>query len=709
MIFDESREMAIFGRGDFFCHASRLVEVRPLRFEEVSLTPRRRQWDALVKRFHYLRYRRLPGQCLKYLIYSCRGELLAATGWHSSVWKLASRDQAIGWTVAERQRALGRIANNSRFVIFPWVKVVHLASHLLSRQVAHVREDWKRKYGQEVALLETFVDPTKFRGTCYRAANWICVGRTKGYGKTWQGFKYHGRIKEVYVYPLSSDLSEALGLMHRPEVAVNHQYHKTLAEAEQRRAQMAKVKAGWNMKGMPSFEMEPEDLPELVDAFGEYYLLFRDCFGRVENEELSRSYLQGLLSSLERKSVEPMALSLLGEKRVKALQRFMVLGSWEVEELGKRHRQEAARTISAPDGVWSVDGCDVPKKGTESVGVARQYCRRLGKVDNCQAGVFVGYASSKGHALVDRRLFLPERWFEQEYRERWVKCRIPEGTTFKTKPELALEMIQGLHQEGLFQARWVTGDDFFGRNPTFRDGLPKDLLYFLDIPSDTRVWKKRPEIVIPRPSKTGRRPKKPHLKRGEPDSILVSDLAKDASLSWHKVTVAEGAKGPIRAKVARVRVVLSEEGLPGKDLWLLIRRSLTDGEMKYAISNAPEDLPLQEMVRVSGLRWPIEQCFQEGKSEIGMDHYEHRSWDAWHRHMTFVFLAQLFLLRIRQRLKKKSSPDLAAGGAAHQGGVPDARVQEELRAGGLAVLSEAELDRVPLTSESETGGEKVTL
>jgi SRSO17 transposase len=224
---------------------------------------------------------------------------------------------------------------------------------------------------------------------------------------------------------------------------------------------MAKAEAGCNKKGMPCFEMDPEDLPELVKAFGEYYLLFRDCFGRVENEELSRSYLQGLLSSVERKSVEPMALSLLGEKRVKALQRFMALGSWEVEELGKRHRQEAAQTLSELGGVISADGCDFPKKGTESVGVARQYCGRLGKVDNCQAGVFIGYASSKGHALLDRRLFLPERWFTPEYRERRERCRILEGTTFKTKPELALEMIQALHREGFFQARWVTGDDFF--------------------------------------------------------------------------------------------------------------------------------------------------------------------------------------------------------------------------------------------------------
>lgn len=704
MKLDGSREVTTFGGGALCLSASSLAEVRPLRFEEVSRRPERREWDTLVKRYHYLGYRKLVGMHLKYLIYSCGGELLAATGWSSSVWKLRSRDQAIGWMAAERKRFLGRIANNSRFVIFPWVKIPHLASHLLGQQIRHVKKDWEQRYGVELALMETFVDPLRFRGTSYRAANWILVGRTQGYAKTRNGFEYHGQAKEVYVYPLTSNLSEAFGLPHRPEIPVNHQYYKTLAEDAQRRAQMALAKAGWNVKGMPSFQMDAGDLPELVKAFGEYYVLFRDCFGRVEHESLSRSYLQGLLSSLERKSTEPMALSLLGESRVSALQRFMNAGVWDAERAGQRHRQEAAKTVSEPGGVWSVDGSDFPKKGTESVGVSRQYCGRLGKIDNCQAGVFVGYASVQGHALVDRRLFLPERWFTSEFRERWEKCRIPEGTTFKTKPTLALEMIQALHQEGLFSARWVTGDDFFGRNWTFRDGLPKELLYLLDIPSDTRVWKKRPEIVIPRPFKVGHRPKTARLKRGELKSIPVSTLAKDRALHWQTVTVAEGAQGPIRAQIARIRIVESREGLPGEDLWLFLRKSLTDGQVKYAYSNAPEDIPIQEMIRVSGLRWPIEQCFQEGKSEIGMDHYEHRSWNAWHRHMTLVFLAQLFLLRIRRRLKKKSGANVAAGSAPGQSGIPHARVQAEVRLGNPAVLPEAELDRVPLTSESETGG-----
>lgn len=669
---------------------SQLSQVRPLRFEEVSRTLEGAQWDDLVKRHHYLGYQRLVGMHLKYLIYSSQGDLLAATGWSSSVWKLKSRDLAIGWSVPERLRFLRSVANNSRFVIFPWVKIPHLASHLLAQQVRLVKKDWERNYGVRLELLETFVDPSRFRATSYRAANWIYVGRTQGYAKTRNGFEYHGQTKEVYLYPLSTNVSEALGLKQRPEIPVNHHYYQTLAMAEQRRAQMAITKAEWDMKVPPSFAVELEDLPKLVRAFGEYYFLFRECFGRAEHEELSRVYLQGLMSSLERKSVEPIALTLLSESRVKALQKFISSAVWSAEKLGRRHRVEAAKTVSVKGGVFSVDGSDFPKKGKESVGVGRQYCGRLGKVDNCQAGVFVAYASSKGHALLDRRLFLPERWFEEEYRERWEKCRIPEDTAFKTKPELALEMIQGLCHEGLFDAQWVTGDDFFGRNPAFRNGLPAGLFYLLDVPCDTGVWKERPHTHVPL-TKTGRPRKNACLKKGEPKAIPVSALLKDPSVKWETVDVAEGSKGMVCAQIARIRVVLSCGGLPGEDCWIFIRKSLNDGQVRYALSNAEEDMPLKEMIRVSTLRWPIEQCFQEGKSEIGMDHYEHRSWQGWQRHMTFVFVAQLFLLRIRHQFKKKSGVDTATSSLIDESHPSRADVSQKIRPSDRAILSEEKL------------------
>jgi len=618
-----------------------------------------------MREHHYLGYGKSVG-CLKYLIYSREGMLLALTGWSAAVWKLRARDRAVGWGVEERQRYLGRVANNNRFLILPGVKIRHLASHVLARHVPVLERDWAVHYGEPLVLLETFVDGARFSGTSYKAANWIHVGTTKGYAREAGEFRYHGQRKEVYLYAVKKAYAQELGCAKAPEVSLRHDYLSFLPKRQTRGELMKLELSQWNKKCPAPMDLGEDDLSELMKELNAYHALYGECFGRVEHGPLSQMYLQGLLSNLPRKSVEPMAISVSGESRVTGLQKFIGTGVWETEVLAQKHRQQAARTVADPAGVFSLDGSDFPKKGKESVGVARQYCGRLGKIDNCQAGVFLAYASPKGYALLDRRLFLPEDWFSVEQKERWQKCRIPEDTTFKTKWELALGILAQTVASGLFPGRWVTGDDAYGMVPEFRRQLPKGLLCLLDIPCDTRVWTKRPETYLPRGSGKGRPFQKERVKPGQPKPLEVRKLAQDRSLLWKRVTISEGAKGPIEAEVARWRVVEAYGNFPGEELWVFFRRSLADGQIKYAFSNAPVDVPLQEMVRVSGLRWPIEQCFQEGKGEIGMDHYEHRSWDAWHRHMTFVFIAQLFLLRMRHHFKKKSGLDAAASGAAHE-------------------------------------------
>lgn len=681
-----------------FSPTGTLDEVLPVEFVEVSGTVRETLWDQLMNEHHYLGFDVLVGAHLKYLV-SSRGRLLAAIGWSSAVWKLKPRDVAIGWTPAQRQRHLPRLANNSRFLILPGIHIPCLASHILSMNIRFLKQDWNNRYGTSLALLETFVDPGKFKGTSYKAANWIHVGTTKGFSKDGRSFRFHGHPKEVFLYPLSSDFREQLGCDKPasdkdPLFPLTHRYLLSLTEFHSRRETMLLQHKGWNTKLPPPFKLNDGDLSLLVDEFRSYHRLFRDCFGRVEHEDLSRCYLQGLMSSLPYKSMEPIALSLMGTSRVKALQRFINAGVWDVEDLARRHREEAAKTLADPVGVISVDGCDFPKKGKESVGVARQYCGRLGKVDNCQAGVFLAYASPQGYALLDRRLFLPESWFSKEQKERRENCRIPDGTTFKTKTQLALEMIQQLHASALFPARWMTGDDSFGRSEDFLDQLPPGLLYLAHVPSDTRVWVKRPETVIPPYSGRGPHPKKACLKKGQPKALTVAAVAKDPSLHWQTVSLAEGAQGPIHAQVARLRVIESRNRLPGQERWLFLRRSLHSGEITYHLSNAPKETPLQEMIRVCTLRWPIEQCFQEGKSEIGMDHYEVRSWPAWHRHMTFVFLAQLFLLRLRHQLKKNSSPHAPSSRSLDERGYPHETVQQKVCVDPAPLLSEKKLCRV---------------
>lgn len=301
-------------------------------------------------------------------------------------------------------------------------------------------------------------------------------------------------------------------------------------------------------------------------------------------------------------------------------------------------------------GVLTVDSTEFPKKGKESVGVAPQYCGTLGKVENCQSGVFVGYSSPKGYGLVNCRLYMPEDWFTPEYAARRQNCGVPEDLTFQTKPAIALKLLQEVRASGRFPARWVACDAAFGRDAAFRDALAgQGYWYIARVPSDIQVFTAPPQMQVAPYRGRGRRPSK---LRPSPPPSSVAQVAAAPGMVWQPVTLAEGAKGPIVADIACLRVIEARDGLPHQELWLLVRRD-KDGGHQYWLSNAPPQVPLEEMVRTMVLRWPIEQCFQEGKGELGMDHYELRSWQGWHRHMMYVFLALLFLLEVRQTFVKK--------------------------------------------------------
>lgn len=219
---------------------------------------------------------------------------------------------------------------------------------------------------------------------------------------------------------------------------------------------------------------------------------------------------------LERKSIEPMALE---GGNVQAMQQFISEGAWEDEPVLEAHRRLVAETLGDVEtGVLVIDGCDFPKQGKESVGVARQYCGALGKVANCQASVVACYASDRGYTLVDRRLYLPQKWFSQEYAQRRHKCDVPAGVTFRTQPELAWEMIEGLRGELPFG--WVTFDEHFGDDPALLDRVDAaGLFYLAEVPHDTRVWLRRPRTQVPSAKGTGRSPSREKLGQGEAHAL----------------------------------------------------------------------------------------------------------------------------------------------------------------------------------------------
>ena len=404
----------------------------------------------------------------------------------------------------------------------------------------------------------------------------------------------------------------------------------------------------------PPLDLVPEEVEELADELVDYHAEFADLYYRTEQAHWGYKYLQGLMSPIESKAIQPMAMALEGGD-IQAMQQFIGQGRWKDEKLLQKHWQLVDGTLGEDDGVYIVDGSGFPKKGQHSAGVGRQWCGVLGKVENCQVGVFGAYVSRQGYTLVDRRLFLLEEWFDDDHQERWEKCGIPEEITFKTKPELALEMLQAIAAHGCLRFQWVTCDELYGRSPSFLDGVAAlERWYLAEVPCDTRVWKTRPKTAVPEWSGRGPHPTKEQLFPGEPDPKRVDEIA--ASLKpedWQPYLIKEGSKGPMVAEFAFLRGVAVRDKLPGPDVWVVFRRSLGEKpELKVYVSNAPVDMPITELVRVAGLRWPVETAIEEGKDGLGMDHYEVRSWLGWHHHMTECLLAHHFLVRCQKRLKR---------------------------------------------------------
>lgn len=402
-----------------------------------------------------------------------------------------------------------------------------------------------------------------------------------------------------------------------------------------------------------------EKIVHLENDLKEYQAMFQPLFKRREQQRHGDNYLRGLLHPLPNKSIETMMLHLHGddENQIRAMQHFMSAGSWDDRSVLQKHWQLVEEAIGDEEGVLIVDCSGFPKQGKESVGVKRQWCGELGKRANCQVGVFVGYSSQQGRTLLDRRLYMPEEWVkEKAYAKRRQKCGVPSDIVFKTKPMLAAEMVQELAAAQTIRFRWLTADEGYGRVPEFLDRIGAVAWYFAEVPSDTHVWLQRPKTELPTWKGKGRKPKRHRLVAGEKPSQTVTAIVANLSPEqWHRHLIKEGSKGPIIADLAAIRVTNSRQQLPGYEVWLVCRRSITTGEIHYFLSNAPVTTPLETFATIAGMRWPIETCFEEGKQELGMGDYQLRSWTGWHHHMTLLILAHGFLMRVRHKLVDDTS------------------------------------------------------
>jgi SRSO17 transposase len=385
-----------------------------------------------------------------------------------------------------------------------------------------------------------------------------------------------------------------------------------------------------------------QDCGDRLTAFLGRYL---PLFYRKEQRENAMIVVEGLLSGLERKTCEPIARA-HGIHR-KPVQFFVGSGAWDDEAVMAELRRHVREELGDEQAVLVIDPSAFAKKGNESCGVKRQWCGRLGKTENCQVGVFLCYAAARGHAPLDRRLYLPEEWAGDEQRRK--KGHVPEGVVFREKWRIGLEMVDRCRAEGLPHG-WVAGDDEFGRCSELRAALRgRGERYVLDVPCNTLV--RDLEARRPPRKRAGRG------RRRETPFVPVREwAAKQPASAWRKVAVRGGAKGPLGVEALTRRVKAKDkDGRVGPEERLLVTRR-SGGEIDYALSNARDAAPLEELVRAHAERHRIEQMLEEGKGEAGLAHYEVRSWVGWHHHTTLALLALWFLLLEKGRLGGKKLP-----------------------------------------------------
>ncbi|MDI5969397.1 IS701 family transposase [Streptomyces sp. SL13] len=349
-------------------------------------------------------------------------------------------------------------------------------------------------------------------------------------------------------------------------------------------------------------------------------------FGRVEPRATTRAFVLGLLSGVERKNCWQLAEQ-AGHARPGAMQRLLRSARGDADEVRDEVRSYVPEHLSG-DGVLIVDETGFLKKGDRSAGVQRQYTGTAGRIENTQVGVFLAYASEQGRALIDRRLYLPEHtWCEDS--ERRSGSGVPEDVEFATKPRLALRMIEAALDAGC-QSAWVTGDEVYGQDPQLRSALEaRGIGYVLAVACTARVRIDQDRTVI----------------RAD---TAASALPPDA---WQRQSAGTGAKGPRYYDWAWVQIG------PDSNRCLLIRCNPATGELAFYLCWSPGQVPLSTLVRVAGIRWCIEECFQAAKGQVGLDHYQVRHWTAWHRHITLAMLALAFLAAVATSTKPARRTD----------------------------------------------------
>ncbi len=339
-----------------------------------------------------------------------------------------------------------------------------------------------------------------------------------------------------------------------------------------------------------------------------------------------------------------------------SLQHFVSNSPWNHRPVLNHIQRDVTKAVGDKNkGSLHVDECCFPKQGKDSVGTAPQHCGRLGKTANCQVGVFLGYTKDSYRTLIDERLYLPKGWIQDKVRRK--KCGVPWYIRFKKKNELAWDMIHHAQKKKI-PFGWIGMDSLYGRDSWLRNKIDtQGLIYIADIPCNLGVWLERPKTGVPQRKEgvRGRNPTREKVIEG-PDPIKVRDLKDQLDgEEWHHVFIRDTERRELWADMACLRVFPSEDdGLPGDECWLIIRKDSKSNEIKYQLSNAPADTGIDRLGQMSGSRYWIERTFEDGKGIAGLADYQLRGWTGWHHHMTMTLLAMLYLLLLTMKLGKKA-------------------------------------------------------
>lgn len=411
--------------------------------------------------------------------------------------------------------------------------------------------------------------------------------------------------------------------------------------------------------------MSLHDIAKLGKLLAQFLALFACCFARSAGHALLATYVRGLLSDVQRKNVEAIALDQNVAPRT--LQRFLESIVWDEQMLLDRCQQLVATQHASPDAIGCIDETGTSKSGSHTAGVKRQYNGNRGKVENCVNNVALSYSAPGFNCLLDARLYLPEEWAEDPVRRK--QNYIPDDIVFQTKPQIALQLIDRAKGNGIQVMAW-TADELYGRDGAFLDGLDeRNEAFVVEIPPNAHVWLKKPKLLKKPPHDAKGRPKKfPRVRKRDLKSYEVQNLAKyspafrEQTAQRYRIKDTHHGEEVWEIRWETCWRKTHTDALVSNQCTLIVARNVLTDEMKYFLSNrvpGRDGWSLRKILRVAFGRWPVEDCFREAKEELGLDHFECRGWRCIHRHLYVAILSQLFCARVRQQMSP--SEDVISG------------------------------------------------